>query len=287
MNILKIQNPFDAPVFFIETVSSTMDISRQLASEGAAHGAVVTADFQEAGRGRIQGRSWEMDRGASLPFTILLRYPRLEEIPSALTLRAGLAVSLAIEDFASQSIENNELLNVKVKWPNDIMIGGKKAAGILCEANDGDVHLGIGINITQSEFPVHLRGKATSIREQLAGSSEQLAISNEQLAKNIEQLAGSGERFTKSDARFLLLEMVLARLHEELETEKGKNWKSRLEQRLFKKGEQVVFAEGAADSGKIVKGCLAGIGEGGELLITSEGEIKTRAFIAGELKFTL
>ena len=276
MRIINIMNPFKARVFFIDTVSSTMDISRQLASEGALHGTVITADFQTAGRGRVRGRVWEMARGANLPFTILLRYPRVEDIPSALTLRAGLAVSLAIEDFAFSIY--NERLNSMVKWPNDIIINGKKAAGILCEADDGDVFLGIGINIAQKEFPEHLSNKAESILLSMkTNNSEQITVNSEQFADN-------GEKMIVSDLRFLLLEKILSRLYNELETEEGKDWRSRLEKRLFKKGEQVVFVEGAADSGKIVKGKLAGIGEGGELLILPEGETEVRSFISGELR---
>jgi len=272
MIAISIQNPFNAPVYHEETVSSTMDVSRQLAADFPAHGTVIAADFQEAGRGRISGRKWEMDRGANLPFTVLLRYPRIEDIPAALTLRAGLAVSLAVEDFVAengeritnnneQRTENDERLSVQVKWPNDVMIGGKKTAGILCEVIDRYVHLGIGINVAQTEFPEPIRDKATSIA---------LATNNKKIAAN--------------DARFLLLEKILSRLYDELETNAGNDWKSRLEQRLYKRGECVTFIEGAADSGKIVTGFLTGIGEGGELLILPDGGNETRSFVAGELK---
>ena len=255
MTILKIRNPFNAPVYHEETVTSTMDVSRQLASAGEPHGTVITADFQEAGRGRIQNRSWEMERKMNMPFTILLRYPRIEDIPSALTLRIGLAVSLAIEDFAP-SLQGR----VNVKWPNDIMIDSKKASGILCEAVGGNVHIGIGINFAQREFPAHLREKATSI------------------------VLATG-RDIAHDERFCLLEKILARIYNELGAaqDSEKNWISRLEQRLYKKGGQIIFVEGAADSGNIVNGRLAGIGEGGELLIVPDGEDEARPFITGEL----
>jgi len=256
MTKLNIRNPFNAPVYHEETVSSTMDVSRALAEAGEPHGAVITVDFQEAGRGRGQARSWQMNRGENLPFTILLRYPRLEDIPCALTLRAGFAISLAIEDFAP-SLRSK----VKVKWPNDIMINDKKNAGILCEASGGIVHVGAGINVVQKEFPFSLREKAISI-------------------------ALAAERdFTPND-RFTLLEKILARLFDELEAPQNfANWKSRLEQRLYKKGEQVIFAEGEAGSSREVRGRLEGIGESGELLITPDGETRLRSFVTGELKF--
>jgi BirA family biotin operon repressor/biotin-[acetyl-CoA-carboxylase] ligase len=231
-----------------------MDLSRRLASDGEPHGTVITADFQEAGRGRGQDRSWQMNRNENLPFTLLLRYPHSGDIPSALTLRIGLAVSLAVEDFAP-SLRGL----VMVKWPNDILIGEKKAVGILCEADGGNVHAGIGINVAQKEFPPHLREKATSIA------------------------LAAGMNIAPDD-RFLLLEKILICLFNELEDAKaGESWKNRLEQRLYKNGEQVTFIEGAAGSGMEVKGRLAGIGESGELLITPEGETQSRAFVTGEL----
>jgi len=262
MDKIKIYNPFNAVVYHEEAVSSTMDVSRQLEKNGEPHGTVVAADFQTAGRGRAFGRTWEMDREENLPFTILLKYPSITEIPAALTLRAGLAVSLAIEDFAPCLKDL-----VFVKWPNDIMINNKKAVGILCEADGGNVHLGIGINVGQREFPEHLRGRATSI------FNEQLTINNEQ-SKNT--------NFTEK--RFALLEKIIARLYGELQTPAGKNWKYCLEQKLYKNGEEIVFVNGAVDSGKEIKGRIAGIGENGELLILPDGEKNVSSFVTGEMK---
>ena len=254
MNVLNIYNPFGAPVYFVETAASTMDISRQLALTGEVHGTVIMADFQESGRGRVRGRSWEMDRG-NLPFTVLLRFPQIEDIPAALTLRTGLAVSYAIEDFAV-SLKGS----VMVKWPNDIMIDSKKTAGILCEAGGGNVHVGIGINFSQKEFPAHLKDKAASIALAAAGDFSQ-------------------------DDRFNLLEKILVQLYSELTAvQDGNTWKIRLEERLYKNGGQVVFIEGAAGSGREVKGRLTGIGNGGELLIIPDGETAARSFVTGELR---
>jgi BirA family biotin operon repressor/biotin-[acetyl-CoA-carboxylase] ligase len=256
MKKIIVRNPFDAPVFFMETVTSTMDISRQLAHEGQPHGTVITANYQEKGRGRIHERSWNMERNTSLAFTVLLRYSCIKDIPSALTLRSGLAVSLAVVAYA------NPLQGlVTVKWPNDIMLGCKKAAGILCEADGGNVHLGIGINVRQKEFPDHLKEKATSIA------------------------LASGLEITQ-DARFLLLEKILEKLHDELKRASANDWKKCLEQLLYKKGESVVFTEGAADSCKTINGILTGIGDSGELLILPHGETQIRSFFSGELKYS-
>jgi len=265
MTVLQLRNPFNAPVYHEETVSSTMDVSRKLAREdspyGSPNGVVILADFQEAGRGRIQDRKWEMERGENLSFTILFKFSGTEKIPPALPLRAGLAVCLAIEDFAP-CLKGSCL----VKWPNDILIkavhggGYKKAVGILCEADGGNVHLGIGINTSQKEFPSHLREKAISIA--LAADME---ISREE--------------------RYALLEKILSRLYIELDAENANNWKPRLEQKLYKKNEQVLFVEGVPGSGKEVKGRLSGITDTGELLIVPDGETQTRSFITGEIIF--
>lgn len=253
MIFLKTANPFNAPVYYEETVESTMDISRKLAQNKEPHGTVIVSDFQKAGRGRIKGRQWLMEKGESLAFTILLRYQGIEQIPCALTLRIGLAVSLAIEDYAP-------LLSgkVMVKWPNDIIIDSKKAAGILCEADGENVFAGIGINMAQKEFPLSIAEKAISIA------------------------LAAGENIDP-DKRFCLLEKILVRLYNELETEEAKKLKARLEQRLYKKDEQVTFIQGAADSGKEIKGRLAGISETGELLIAVNEESEPRSFTTGEL----
>ncbi|MDR2717901.1 MAG: biotin--[acetyl-CoA-carboxylase] ligase [Treponema sp.] len=263
MRQLAVHNPFNAPVYHEDTVDSTMEVSRMLAGRGEPHGTVIAADFQKAGRGRIKGRPWDMERDASLPFTILLRYPRIEDIPPALTLRAGLALSLAVEDFAPVLAGR-----VLIKWPNDILIAGaepaKKLAGILAEADGGNVHIGMGVNVAQKQFPDFLRDKATSINLAL-GAATGGEIANEE--------------------RFTLLEKILARLYNEIEAANNitADWKSRIESRLYKKGEQVSFADGAAGSGNIVSGILAGIGPGGELQITSSGGGELLFFTAGEL----
>jgi BirA family biotin operon repressor/biotin-[acetyl-CoA-carboxylase] ligase len=267
MKRLALYNPFGAPVYHESAVSSTMDLSRALAGEGSPHGTVIAADFQEAGRGR-SGRSWDMAGGENLPFTVILRYPRTEEIPPALTLKAGLAVSLAVEDFLPSLAGK-----VLVKWPNDIMVpvpSGpvpvfRKAAGILAEAGDGTVFLGVGINVSQRSFPGPLRDKAASLAQAAAAT-------------------------IPPERRFALLEMILRRLYAELppgppeEREAPESWRGRLEARLYRGGEKVTFIEGPAGSGRELAGTLAGIGPLGELLLRLEGEAEARPFAAGELR---
>jgi len=255
MKLLKLNNPFGAPIYHAETVSSTFDIARRLAEQGEPHGTVIAADFQETGRGRLN-RPWVTERGKSLMFTILLYYADALSIPKALTLRTGLAVSLAVEDLAPALTGGS----VQIKWPNDVMINARKAAGILTETDGKIVYIGVGVNVAQKEFPEEYRSKAGSIIHSFPALAE--------------------------NARFALLEKILSRLYEEIENPLAGSeaWHERLLCRLYKKGETVTFAVGAANSEKLVEGVLSGLGPGGELLIIPKGEEKARSFINGELR---
>ncbi|MDR2784377.1 MAG: biotin--[acetyl-CoA-carboxylase] ligase [Treponema sp.] len=265
-------------MYYRETVSSTMDEARQLAARGERHGTVITAGFQEAGRGRGRNRSWNADREKNLFFTILLRYAGIDAVPKALTLKTGLAVSLAIEDFAPELKGR-----VQVKWPNDIMLPGirlpekqprvnaaAKTAGILAEsvvdAAGCTVYIGVGVNLAQTEFPAAIRGRAVSLL----------------LARRA--LSGNGDAVYTGEDRFRLLEKILACLYPEVNGgQSSAGWRERLDARLYRHGERVRFFAGSADEGRQVEGALSGIGENGELLITADGETESRAFITGEL----
>ena len=135
-----------------------------------------------------------------------------------------------------------------------------KAAGILCEADGNNVFIGVGVNVEQRKFPEEYRAKAISIA-QAAGEIE-------------------------TDWKLPLLEKILFRLYSEIEekTELSSTWRQRLTARLYKKGENIVFASGAADSNTLIEGTLSGISSTGELLIVPKGEEKERAFITGELR---
>jgi BirA family biotin operon repressor/biotin-[acetyl-CoA-carboxylase] ligase len=259
-------------VYYRETVSSTMDEARLLAARGEKHGAVIAAGFQEAGRGRGLNRGWTAERGKNLFFTILLRYSGLDAVPPAFTLRTGLAVSLAVEDFAP-ALKGR----VRVKWPNDIMLietrsgadTAAKTAGILTEsvpdASGCVVYAGVGVNLAQTEFPPDIRTKATSLLLACRSVS-----------------GGSGKTAYIAKDRFRLLEKILSRLYPEI-TAGQSCWKERLEARLYRRGERIRFFAGGPGAGLPVEGVLSGIGTDGELLITADGETESRAFITGEI----
>jgi len=148
--------PVGRPHRHFRTVGSTNEVVRGLAEAGAADGTVVTSEAQTAGRGR-QGRSWSTPPGSALAWSLLLR--RRVEVPGTLPLQIGVAVCEAVESFGVPRAE--------VKWPNDVLIDGRKCAGILVEARpqDGWAVVGIGLNLSIPEdgFPEDLRHRATSI----------------------------------------------------------------------------------------------------------------------------
>jgi BirA family biotin operon repressor/biotin-[acetyl-CoA-carboxylase] ligase len=141
-------------------VGSTNDVAKQLAEEGAAHGEVVVAETQTAGRGR-RGRPWSSPPGRSVAFSAVLR-PELPPMRAPeLTLLASVAVCQAIRQAG---------VAAAIKWPNDVLSRGRKLAGILTEmAAEPDqvqwVVLGIGVNVNTrpEDFPPDVRDIATSI----------------------------------------------------------------------------------------------------------------------------
>lgn len=148
------------------SVGSTNDVARALAEAGAPTGAVVLADEQTRGRGR-RGRSWVSAPGHSLLVSFVLRPDG--PVTGVLPLRVGMAVGRAIE--AETGITPG------IKWPNDLVLDGRKVGGVLCESASAGgrtafVIVGIGLNVLQSDdaFPPELHGLATSLAAAAPGS---------------------------------------------------------------------------------------------------------------------
>jgi len=148
---------FGNPHRHYRSTDSTNTRARELAAAGAPNGTVVTASEQTAGRGR-QGRTWTAPPDKALLYSTIVR--PLEEHHTLLPLAVPLAVCEAAEQL-------NPDLECRVKWPNDILVEGKKLSGVLIEARpqDGWAVLGIGLNlnIEQHEFPSDLQARATSL----------------------------------------------------------------------------------------------------------------------------
>jgi BirA family biotin operon repressor/biotin-[acetyl-CoA-carboxylase] ligase len=144
-----------------EVISSTNDHARDLAEQGAAHGEVVIAESQTGGRGR-RGRLWISPPGLNVYLSVVLR----PELPPARATELTLLASVAVCDALRQAN-----VPAEIKWPNDLLAGGRKIAGILTElASEPErvqwvvVGLGVNVNATEADFPEDLRPIATSIR---------------------------------------------------------------------------------------------------------------------------
>jgi BirA family biotin operon repressor/biotin-[acetyl-CoA-carboxylase] ligase len=142
-------------IHWYPTIGSTMHEAVRLANAGCDTGVVVGADEQTAGHGRL-GRAWHSERGTGLYFSIVLR-PKLDaaSVP-VITFALGLAAVEAIESITG--------VHCDLRWPNDVLVGERKCAGILTELHGSAVVAGIGINVNQSEFPPDVAGVATSLR---------------------------------------------------------------------------------------------------------------------------
>jgi BirA family biotin operon repressor/biotin-[acetyl-CoA-carboxylase] ligase len=151
---------FGKRIYHFFKTDSTNRVTLELGHAGEAEGAVVLAEEQTAGRGRA-GRAWHSDRAVGIYVTLLLR-PRLAPVQAPLlTMMAGLSARSAVQTVTG--------LTVDLKWPNDLLIGGKKAGGILTEmhAEPGQIRfviVGIGLNVNQEKFSGELAETATSLR---------------------------------------------------------------------------------------------------------------------------
>lgn len=156
-----------ADVRYFESLDSTNTTARELARDGAPEGVVVLAEGQTRGRGRL-GRSWASPPHRNIYLSLLLRPPIAPAMAPQLALVAGLSTARALASFG---------LDARIKWPNDVLVDGRKLAGILTEMEgDGErldaVILGIGINVNLAldEFPEELRDKAGSVAAALGRS---------------------------------------------------------------------------------------------------------------------
>lgn len=147
-------------IFYSEEIDSTNSRALELAASGSPEGTLVVAEAQTAGRGRM-GREWHSPGEGGIYLSVILR-PRISPLEAPkMTLLAGIAAAEAVLDLGA--------MNVHIKWPNDLLIGERKVAGILTEiASDMDqvshVVTGIGINVGTRQFPEELKGIATSLK---------------------------------------------------------------------------------------------------------------------------
>lgn len=170
---------FGRPRLHYRLVDSTNQRARELATQGAPHGTVVTAREQSAGRGR-QGRTWAGPPGSALLCSVVVRDP-----PHLLPLAAGVAVAEVAGPEA------------QLKWPNDVQIDGRKVAGILVEGRpqQGWAVVGVGLNVAVrlEELPAELRERAGT-----------LGLTPEAVEPMLERLMERLEHWTAADAEAVL-----------------------------------------------------------------------------------
>ena len=193
-----------APVFFFTTIGSTNDVASALAASGDREGAIVIADAQTAGRGR-RGRTWFSPPGAGLYVSVVLAPARATLTPDRATALLTLAAGVAL----AEAVERATGLSPGIKWPNDLLIGRRKLAGILAEgvarpahvsdaANRGpqvwdpasagfpnasiqSVVLGYGLNVSPAAYPHELSDRVTSLEAELGRAIDRFALCAETL----------------------------------------------------------------------------------------------------------
>lgn len=261
MKILDIRNPFPCGRSYVaERVGSTQDEAKLLAESWDRSGAepafpcgsLIAAEEQLSGRGRVRGRQWRSVPGADLLFTLRLSSD-VAALP-ALPLRIGSALCRAVSGLAASA---GRAFNVhpRIKWPNDLMLGDRKAAGVLCEAGGQGVLAGIGVNCARRDFPPEIRDKATSLEAELGRPVD----------------------------RWALLELILGEIRSALGDDE---WRRSLTPLLWRRGEEVTFAPGpAAESGvriEPIRARLVGVDQAGALVLALE-DGRVEAFLSGEL----
>jgi BirA family biotin operon repressor/biotin-[acetyl-CoA-carboxylase] ligase len=160
------------PIHHFETLPSTNDLAKELAASQAPEGTLVVAEGQSRGRGRL-GREWSSPPGAGLYVSVLLRPPLPPSDLPQITLTAAVAVVRALKRATGVA--------PGIKWPNDLILAGKKLGGILTEMeteSDQIRHLvlGLGLNVNNREFPAEIRDLATSLALVTGRSFSRLAI---------------------------------------------------------------------------------------------------------------
>ncbi|MFZ2782473.1 MAG: biotin--[acetyl-CoA-carboxylase] ligase [Rectinemataceae bacterium] len=239
-------------------LDSTMDEARRLLAAGLEDGSVILADRQSSGRGRIAGRAWEAEEGSSLLMTMVIG--RESARATALPLRIGLAVRRMAGTLANGSGASGGDTGVfRLKWPNDLVAstasGWRKIAGILCESTDGRVLAGVGINLRPQTFAPELADKAAALTDVIGIGPESLP--------DIAALAAA----LAEDIDYALVDM---------------EWRDRINECLWMRGEMVEFTEGHPERGIRHRGRIEGVDAEGCLLLRENGG-GLKSYASGEL----
>lgn len=246
------------PVFWFESIDTTMDKARELIQKGMTSPAAIIAAYQTHGRGRIPGRIWEAAPGSSLLTTIALPVSYVSQ--EALSLKTGLALTCTLEELAfAHGWKDSPFL---LKWPNDVMGSAtpsnagtfRKIAGILIEKSEQWFLIGIGINLSRKAYPKALHSSAVSLEEILG------TVHIEDHGANlIQRIARKILDFSSDD-----------------------DWRSAYRRRMWQLGKMIQFTEGHPEHGTLSRGILEGIDDSGRLHIRLLDN-SLRPFASGEI----
>ncbi|MCL2294806.1 MAG: biotin--[acetyl-CoA-carboxylase] ligase [Spirochaetes bacterium] len=308
---LNLKNPFSiagsgemAEIYYKETTSSTMNNARELLSQNPPTGTLVLASFQTAGKGRLEGRKWFSEKDESLMFTILIKNSDIGFALSLFPLFVGFCISGFLEkEFAIKSA---------IKWPNDVLVNGRKISGILCENSSGYVLCGIGLNCRQS--PVQLgqdnqynieevcgTDAASCARHANAGSDTLCppphSVTCKARAKRAQDRGNgvsiyelTGVKPDINDTLIKLLDFMKENwnfpadraLQAKVPARRSWYWKDVVLEKLHNKGKKITFYENLHENPKAITGIIEGIGPDGELLITDDAG-RTKKYYSGEI----
>lgn len=237
-------------VYYYDETDSTNIRAKRLGEEGAPHGTLAVADQQNAGRGR-RGRGWESPKGCSIYMSILLR----PEIPPVKAPMLTLVMALS----AAEGLKESTGLDAGIKWPNDIVLNGKKLVGILTEMSTeidyiNHVVIGVGINVNMTDLPEEIKGKATSLRLEMG-----------QVVKRSPIIAAVMRNFEKNYSLFL-------------ETQNLEKMQEKYNSLLVNREKEVRILGGKEE----YNAYALGVNKEGELLVRRE-DGTTEAVYAGEV----
>ncbi|MCA1753730.1 MAG: biotin--[acetyl-CoA-carboxylase] ligase [Spirochaeta sp.] len=255
----RIYNPLgNAPIYTYPELDSTMLEAERLIRKGAGHGTVVVCEYQTAGRGRGEASVWDAEQGSSLLATVVLSPEGKGSTgcapvePLLLPLITGLAVAEAVESIVADEADASVQVKAEIKWPNDVFIGGRKVAGVLCRARAGLVLAGFGVNCLQTSFPESIEKTAASL------------------------FSAAGVRINPR----ALLPQVLRRLSAGL---CGHDIPSKIEKRLLGLGQHITIASTSAPEGPRFNGTLLGLDSDGALLFLPTGAQHPMRMISGRI----
>ena len=235
---------------YFDATDSTNVQAKRLAEAHAPHGTLVVSDRQDGGKGR-RGRSWASPSGVGIWMSLILRPEIAPSSASMLTLAAALAVR--------EGIQEETGLSPLIKWPNDLVLNGKKICGILTEMSTELMEIqyvitGIGINVNQREFPPEIRDTATSLSLEAGRSFRRSSL----IAAILKAFEKDYEAFLKTGGLSLLLEEYNAC--------------------LVNRGKEVCILDPSGEYRAVAEG----IDENGSLLVTLPDGTR-REIISGEV----